>query len=97
MFDQMRADGKTVVFVSRDLDAVSRFCNRAGLIRGGRLEALGPSTETRRGVPAARARGGLMALRRRFEVRDYEEPVELGEFDAVLLYDALHHALDEGR
>jgi SAM-dependent methyltransferase len=33
----------------------------------------------------------------RFEVRDYEEPVELGEFDAVLLYDALHHALHEAR
>ena len=28
-FEQMRADGKTVVFVSHDLDAVSRFCDRA--------------------------------------------------------------------
>ena len=30
-----------------------------------------------------------------FEVADYEEALELGEFDVVLLYDALHHAIDE--
>ena len=28
-FEQMRADGKTVVFVSHDLDAVTTWCDRA--------------------------------------------------------------------
>jgi SAM-dependent methyltransferase len=31
-----------------------------------------------------------------FEVRDYEAPIALGAFDAVVLYDALHHAQNEG-
>jgi SAM-dependent methyltransferase len=36
------------------------------------------------------------AMDLRFEVADFEEPLNLGEFDVVLLYDALHHAVDEG-
>ena len=31
----------------------------------------------------------------RFEVADYEQVLDLGQFDVVLLYDALHHAIDE--
>ena len=31
----------------------------------------------------------------RFEVCDYEPPTDLGTFDAVVIYDALHHAEDE--
>lgn len=30
-----------------------------------------------------------------FEVCDYEKPFDFGEFDAVVIYDALHHADDE--
>ena len=30
-----------------------------------------------------------------FRVADYERPCEFGEFDAAVLYDALHHAEDE--
>ena len=31
----------------------------------------------------------------RFEVCDYEAPTDLGKFDAIVIYDALHHAEDE--
>ena len=31
-----------------------------------------------------------------FKVCDYELPFELGQFDVAVIYDALHHAEDEG-
>jgi ABC-type polysaccharide/polyol phosphate transport system ATPase subunit len=37
----IRADGKTIVFVSHDLVAVKQHCDRAMLLFGGRVEALG--------------------------------------------------------
>ena len=40
-FDEMRAEGKTVMLVSHDLGAVSRFCDRALLLRGGEIVAIG--------------------------------------------------------
>ena len=33
----------------------------------------------------------------RFEVHDYEESIPEEGFDVVVIYDALHHAVDEGR
>ncbi len=44
-FEQMRAEGKTVVLVSHDLGAVSRFCDRALLLRGGEIVAIGEPDE----------------------------------------------------
>ena len=44
-FDRIRAEGKTVVFVSHDLASVEKFCHRAALIRGGRVQALGPPAD----------------------------------------------------
>jgi ABC-type polysaccharide/polyol phosphate transport system ATPase subunit len=41
-FDRLLAEGKTIVFVSHDLNAVKAFCSRAALIRGGNVEAVGP-------------------------------------------------------
>jgi SAM-dependent methyltransferase len=32
-----------------------------------------------------------------FEVCDYEESIDFGLFDAALIYDALHHAIDESK
>jgi ABC-type polysaccharide/polyol phosphate transport system ATPase subunit len=40
-FEQMRTDGKTVVFVSHDLEAVTRWCDRALLLEHGRLARIG--------------------------------------------------------
>jgi ABC-type polysaccharide/polyol phosphate transport system ATPase subunit len=58
-FDRMREAGKTIVFVSHDLDAVARFCDRALLLRDGRVEAIGSAREVvesyRESQPAARA------------------------------------------
>ena len=44
-FDEMRAEGKTVVLVSHDLDAVSRFCDRALLLQHGAIAAIGEVDE----------------------------------------------------
>jgi ABC-type polysaccharide/polyol phosphate transport system ATPase subunit len=44
-FREMRRAGKTVVFVSHDLDTVVRWCDRVLLLRMGGPEALGPSAE----------------------------------------------------
>jgi ABC-type polysaccharide/polyol phosphate transport system ATPase subunit len=44
-FEQMRRDGKTIVFVSHDLGSVARFCDRAVLLRQGRVEAAGRALE----------------------------------------------------
>ena len=44
-FDEMRAAGKTIVFVSHDLHAVSRFCDAALLLERGRVAAVGPTEE----------------------------------------------------
>ena len=52
-FDRFREGGKTVVFVSHNLDSVERFCDRALLLDGGVVVALGPAEEV---VDAYRAR-----------------------------------------
>jgi ABC-type polysaccharide/polyol phosphate transport system ATPase subunit len=40
-FDDLRERGKTVVLVSHDLSVVNSFCDRALLLEGGRVQALG--------------------------------------------------------
>jgi ABC-type polysaccharide/polyol phosphate transport system ATPase subunit len=44
-FEDMRREGKTIVFVSHDLGSVTRFCDRAILLRNGRIQASGPADE----------------------------------------------------
>jgi ABC-type polysaccharide/polyol phosphate transport system ATPase subunit len=44
-FDQFRAEGKTIVFVSHDLEAVRRSCDRVLLLHNGVREALGTPEE----------------------------------------------------
>jgi ABC-type polysaccharide/polyol phosphate transport system ATPase subunit len=44
-FDRLRAEGRTILFVSHDLNAVRAFCDRAVLVRGGVAEAIGPPDE----------------------------------------------------
>jgi ABC-type polysaccharide/polyol phosphate transport system ATPase subunit len=44
-FDRMHEEGKTVVFVSHDLESVVRFCDRALLLEDGRIAAIGPARE----------------------------------------------------
>jgi ABC-type polysaccharide/polyol phosphate transport system ATPase subunit len=43
--DEIRAAGKTILFVSHDLGSVRRICDRALLIHNGVVEALGTSSE----------------------------------------------------
>src|SRR5918998_2400952 len=42
-FDRFREEGKTIVLVSHDLQAVARFCDRALLLVGGQAQAVGPA------------------------------------------------------
>jgi ABC-type polysaccharide/polyol phosphate transport system ATPase subunit len=44
-FERMKADGKTIVFVTHGMDAINRFCDRAALLEKGRLVAVGPAEE----------------------------------------------------
>jgi ABC-type polysaccharide/polyol phosphate transport system ATPase subunit len=44
-FDRIRAEGKTVVFVSHNLHSVAQFCDRVALIERGQLTALGRAEE----------------------------------------------------
>jgi ABC-type polysaccharide/polyol phosphate transport system ATPase subunit len=44
-FDRLRSDGKTIVFVSHDLDSVHRFCDRALYLRNGRQEMIGSTDD----------------------------------------------------
>jgi ABC-type polysaccharide/polyol phosphate transport system ATPase subunit len=52
-FETMREERKTIVFVSHDLHAVSRFCERALLLHGGTIQAIG---EPQNVIDAYRAR-----------------------------------------
>jgi ABC-2 type transport system ATP-binding protein len=40
-FKRFRAEGKTIVLVSHDLEAISQYCGRVLLLRHGRREAIG--------------------------------------------------------
>ncbi len=44
-FEEIRAAGKTVVFVSHDLSAVSRWCDRALFLEHGRIVAIGETDD----------------------------------------------------
>ena len=44
-FQTMQDEGKTIVFVSHDLDAMRRFCDRVMLLEDGRVRAIGPADE----------------------------------------------------
>jgi ABC-2 type transport system ATP-binding protein len=44
-FDRLRSEGKTIIFVSHDLDMVQRFCDRALYLRDGRQQLLGSTDE----------------------------------------------------
>jgi ABC-type polysaccharide/polyol phosphate transport system ATPase subunit len=44
-FERFRSEGKTMVLVSHDLDAISRHCDRALLLEGGVTRAIGPPDE----------------------------------------------------
>jgi ABC-type polysaccharide/polyol phosphate transport system ATPase subunit len=44
-FETMRRDGKTVVFVSHDLDSVERFCDRALYLNDGTVQCIGETKD----------------------------------------------------
>jgi len=47
-FDRMKAEGRTIVFVTHDMSSVERFCDRAMLIEKGRIRNLGQPEEISR-------------------------------------------------
>jgi ABC-type polysaccharide/polyol phosphate transport system ATPase subunit len=44
-FDRFKEERQTMVFVSHDLAAVEKWCDRAAYLEGGRLAAIGPTDE----------------------------------------------------
>ena len=57
-FETMREQGKTIVFVSHDLDSVLRFCDRALLLAGGEVQHIGEPQDV---VDAYREREAALA------------------------------------
>jgi ABC-type polysaccharide/polyol phosphate transport system ATPase subunit len=47
-FERLKAEGKTIIFVTHDMSAVERFCHRAMLIEKGRPVAIGAPREVAR-------------------------------------------------
>ena len=47
-FNRLRAEGKTIVFVTHDMTTVTRYCNRAMLMERGRVVCLGDSDRVAR-------------------------------------------------
>jgi ABC-type polysaccharide/polyol phosphate transport system ATPase subunit len=47
-FERLKAEGKTIVFVTHDMTAVERFCDRAMLMEKGKMVALGPPRDITR-------------------------------------------------
>jgi ABC-type polysaccharide/polyol phosphate transport system ATPase subunit len=47
-FERLKAEGKTIVFVTHDMSAVQRFCDRALLIEKGEMTMLGAPREVAR-------------------------------------------------
>ncbi len=43
VFDELRAQGKTIVLVTHDMRLVDRFCDRAMVIHDGRIDSMGDS------------------------------------------------------
>ena len=56
MQDVARGEGRTVLFVSHNMDAVQRLCARAFLLERGRLVAAGPTRRSWRSTSPAPAR-----------------------------------------
>lgn len=44
-FEQLKKDKKTIIFVTHDMNAVKRFCNRALIIKDGVIEKIGKPAE----------------------------------------------------
>lgn len=44
-FEDIRANGKTVLLVSHNLESVTRFCDRALYLADGRVQSIGPAVE----------------------------------------------------
>jgi ABC-2 type transport system permease protein len=44
-FDRLRSEGRTVLFVTHDMDALRRHCDRVLLLEEGRVAAIGPTDE----------------------------------------------------
>ena len=47
-FDRLKAEGRTIVFVTHDMASVERFCDRAMLLDRGRVVDIGPAEEISR-------------------------------------------------
>jgi ABC-type polysaccharide/polyol phosphate transport system ATPase subunit len=44
-FDRLRAEGKTILLVSHDMNAITTSCDRAALVYGGSIAAIGNPQE----------------------------------------------------
>ena len=65
VFQRMKDEGKTILFVTHDMAAVNRFCDRAVLLERGRVELIGAARPRRRALPRSATSTATARGRRR--------------------------------
>ncbi len=55
-FERMKREGRTILFVTHDMSAVERFCDRAMLLERGEVVRIGPPDEVVAAVQRAQLR-----------------------------------------
>jgi ABC-type polysaccharide/polyol phosphate transport system ATPase subunit len=93
-FDKLKAAGKTIVFVTHDMSAVERFCDRAMLLERGRIVDLGDPHKVARAyneINFGRLPGGDVEQSRAAEIRaawfesDGERVTDVGRDEPLTL------------
>ena len=107
-FDKLKAAGKTIVFVTHDMSAVERFCDRAMLLERGAIMELGDPHSVARAyneVNFGRLPGGTVDPHRVAEIRaawfesDGERVTDIGPDEPLTLCMEIvfHEAIDQPR
>ena len=79
VFNRLKHEGKTILFVTHDMAAVARFCDRAMLLERGRVDVIGPPDEV-----------GARYMQRNFETeatagRELQEGERVGDGSAEIV------------
>lgn len=78
-FNKLKYEGRTVIFVSHDMDAIERFCDRVAFIENNRVIAIGDANDIAR------------QYYKLFETENIHDPKDLNETrrgDGVLKFDS---------
>lgn len=72
-FDQVKRDKKTIIFVSHDMEAVKRYCNRAVYVSKGKITKIGTAKE----IATVYDRDNNESISKHIQKSDTAEPLEI--------------------